>query len=317
MALLFLAITILPVWSSQAEDPKAKVADVNGVAITRADFEREMSRAKQVYGMGRTMAPAQVSEMRKRVLENLIEREVLFQESQKKGIKVDESLVNEEFEKLRKRFPTEEEFKENLSRMDLTEALLKSEFKRVMAVQQLIEEEIVVKVAISDKEIEMYYNSNPNQFKQPEQVKASHILIGVDPKDDKTKTDARKKIDMIAVRLKKGEDFAALAKEFSTCPSSAKGGDLGYFRRGQMVKPFEDAAFSLKEDEVSGIVETRFGFHVIKVVDKKPETTLAFNDVKEDLEQQLKQRKVRSDLGKYVADLKAKAKVERSLPEKE
>jgi peptidyl-prolyl cis-trans isomerase C len=185
--LLFLALTVWPVCAGETGAPKDKVAGVNGVIITRADFDREMNRAKQVYGMGRAIDPSQLPEMKKKVLENLIEREVLFQESQKKGIKIDESVVSQELEKLRKRFPSEEEFKENLGRMDLTEAALKSEFRRVMAVQQLIEEEIVVKVDISDKEIEKYYNSNPNQFKQPEQVKASHILIGVDSGADKTK----------------------------------------------------------------------------------------------------------------------------------
>ena len=316
MVALFLAGLAWPVCAGETGGKKEKVAGVNGVVITRAEFDREMNRAKQVYGMGRPIDPSQLPEMKKKVLENLIEREVLFQESQKKGIKIEEAVVNQELEKLKKRFASEDEFKENLTRMDLTEAVLKSEFGRVMAVQRLIEEEIVVKTEVSDKEVEMYYSSNPSQFKQPEQVKASHILIGVDSGADKTKKEeARKKIDQIAARLKKDEDFAALAKEFSTCPSSAKGGDLGFFRRGQMVKPFEEAAFSLKPGEVSDIVETRFGFHIIKVIEKKPETTLTLEDVREELEQQLKQQKVRRDMGKYVAELKAKAKVERSLSE--
>ena len=316
MVALFLVGFAWPVSAAEKEAKKDKVAGVNGVIITRAEFDREMNRAKQVYGMGRPIDPSQLPEMKKKVLENLIEREVLFQESQKKGIKVEEAVVNQELEKLKKRFATEDEFKENLNRMDLTEAVLKSEFGRVMAVQRLIEEEIVVKTEVSDKEVEMYYSSNPNQFKQPEQINASHILIGVDSGSDKEKKgEARKKIDTIAARLKKGEDFAALAKEFSTCPSSAKGGNLGFFRRGQMVKPFEEAAFSLKPGEVSAVVETRFGFHVIKVIEKKPETTLTLDEVREDLEQQLKQQKVRRDMGKYVAELKAKAKVERTLSE--
>jgi len=314
MFCLFLVGTFWPVWAGKAGTPEDKVAVVNGVKINRTDFDRELNRARQVYGMGRPIQASQLPEIEKRTLENLVEREVLFQESEKKGIEIDESALNSELEKLRKRFPSEEEFKKNLERMDLTETSLKSEFKRVMAVQHLIEEEIVVKVAVSDKEIETYYNSNPKLFKQPEQVRASHILIGVkSDANESEKAEARKKIETVVSRLKKGEDFSALAKEFSTCPSNAKGGDLGFFGRGQMVKPFEDAAFSLKPGESSDIVETRFGFHVIKIVDKKPETTLALADVKEELEQQLKQQKIRSEMGKYVAGLKEKAKVERFL----
>ena len=150
--LFFLAVSVWPVCAGETGATTDKVAGVNGVMITQADFDREMNRAKQVYGMGRAIDPSQLPEMKKKVLENLIEREVLFQESQKKGIKIDEAMVNQEVEKLKKRFSSEEEFKENLSRMNLTESVLKAEFSRVMAVQQLIEEEIVVKTDVSDKE---------------------------------------------------------------------------------------------------------------------------------------------------------------------
>ena len=146
-------------------------------------------------------------------------------------------------------------------------------------------------------------------------MKASHILIKVDPKaDESQRAEARKKLEAIEQRLKRGEDFSALAKGSSQCPSSAKGGDLGYFQRGQMVKLFEEVAFALKPGEVSGIVETKFGYHLIKVVDKKPETMMAFKDIKDRLAQQLKQREVLKELHQYVSELKKKAKVERFLP---
>jgi peptidyl-prolyl cis-trans isomerase C len=111
--------------------------------------------------------------------------------------------------------------------------------------------------------------------------------------------------------LQKGEDFASLAKEFSQCPSNAKGGDLGYFQRGQMVPPFEQVAFALKPGAVSDIVETKFGYHLIKVIDKKAETTIPYKDVKEKLEQNLKREKIQKEVTLYVEKLKEKAKVEK------
>jgi peptidyl-prolyl cis-trans isomerase C len=313
---MFCLFLVGTAWAEKDGTSEDKVAVVNGVKITRTQFDRELNRARQVYGMGRPIQAAQLPEIEKKTLENLVEREVLFQESEKKGIKIDEAVLNNELGKLRERFPSEDEFKKNLERMDLTEAGLKSEFARAMAVQQLIEEEIVANVEVSDKEIETYYTDHPDLFEQPEQVRASHILIGIKPDANESETaEARKKIESVLSRLKKGEDFSALAKELSTCPSNAKGGDLGFFGRTQMVKPFEDAAFSLKPGEISDIVETRFGFHVIKLVDRKPQSTLALAEVKEQLEQQLKEQKIRSDMGKYVAGLKEKAKVERFLPE--
>ena len=134
-------------------------------------------------------------------------------------------------------------------------------------------------------------------------------MVSVDPKGNATQKDeARKKIEMVRQRLRKGEDFAALAREFSQCPSSAKGGDLGYFKRGKMAKPFEEAAFGLKAGEVSDIVETRFGFHLIKLVDKKPEGTIRYEDVKEKIGQYLKREKVKNQVSLYVEELRVPGK---------
>jgi len=145
---------------------------------------------------------------------------------------------------------------------------------------------------------------------------ASHILIKVDSKADASKkAEARKKIEKIQKKVKKGEDFAALAKEFSEGPSGAKGGDLGYFKRGQMVKPFEDVAFALKPVEVSDIVETRFGYHLIKVIDKKPEKVIAFAEVKDKLQQYIKRQKIQGQVNQYIEELKGKAKIDRFLTE--
>ena len=126
---------------------------------------------------------------------------------------------------------------------------------------------------------------------------------------------ARKKIEKIQQKLQQGEDFAALAKEFSQGPSSFKGGDLGYFGRGQMVKSFEKAAFGLMPGDASDIIETRFGYHLIKVIERKPETLIAFEDIKDRLGQYLMQEKVRREVSSYVQKLKEKAKVERLLTE--
>ena len=305
---------VLGWFGSQAAAEKVpsedKAAVVNGSVITKADLDREVSRSQQrPAGMGKPLTGSQVSEIRKRVLKNLIDRELLYQESQKKGIKVDEAEVNERFKVLKKRFPGEAEFQEWLSKMDLSEAGLKSLLGQNMAIQKLIDKHL--KITVSDKEMKAYYDSHPDSFKRPEQVRASHILIKVDPKaDESQKAEARKKLEKILQKLQKGGDFAALAKESSECPSSAKGGDLGYFGRGQMAKPFEDMAFAKKPGEFSEIVETKFGYHVIKVVDKKPATEMPFEDVKDRLEKYLMQEKYQKEVGLYVEKLKKKAKIQ-------
>lgn len=312
---LALAWLASPTWTEEKHPSGGEVAVVNGSVITQEDFEDEMARVQQMFlNRGTPLSDSQLPRIKREVLESLISRELLYQESQKRGIDVGESAVDEQLSKLKKRFPSEAEFNRALGQMNLSEAAVKSQIRRGMAIQRLIDEQFAGEVNISEKESKAYYDSHPSLFKQPEEVRASHILIKVDPQaDESQRTKARQEIEKIQERLKKGEDFAALARKHSECPSSVKGGDLNYFRRGQMVKPFEDTAFALETSEVSGIVETRFGYHLIKVTDKKPETTIAYKDIKGKIEEGLKQEKVQKETRRYVAKLKEKADVKRFL----
>jgi peptidyl-prolyl cis-trans isomerase C len=292
--------------------PESRVAVVDGSIITKADFDREMSHVKQqLMSTGKPFVDSQLSQIKKEVLEQLINRELLYQESQREGITISEAEVNEKLEAMKKNFPSEADFENVLTQANLSEGEIKAQIERGLAIDEFITGKFVDKVTLSENEVKAYYEDNPESFKQPEQVKASHILIKVGPQEDRTS--ARMKIEQIQQRLRKGEDFAALAKEFSQCPSGSKGGDLGYFSRGQMTKPFEDAAFALKPGEISDIVETRFGYHLIKVNDRTPETAMAFNDIKEGLKHYLTQQKVRKELALYVQKLKEQATVERYL----
>jgi peptidyl-prolyl cis-trans isomerase C len=309
-----LLITAVCGFAGEKGPASSKVAVVNGAVITKADYERELGIVKQhLSGMGKQPNDSQFGQIKKDLLESLIDREVLYQESQKNGVSVSDEAINEQLKAMKKQFPSEEEFKNALSKLDLSEVSLKSQLKRSMGIQQVIEkQQFGQKVTVSDEEAKAYYDSNPSLFEKPEEVQASHILIKVDPKTDAAKkAEARKKIEMVQQRLKKGEDFPTLAKEFSECSSSTKGGDLGYFRRGQMVKPFEEVAFALKPGQVSDIVETQFGYHLIKVTDKKPATKMAYDDVKDKIKESLKKAQVQKEITKYVEGLKEKAKVER------
>ena len=144
-----------------------------------------------------------------------------------------------------------------------------------------------------------------------QKLKASHILIKVKPDaSEAEKAEAMKKIKAAQEKLKKGDDFAEVAKASSEGPTATKGGDLGYFGRGQMVGPFEETAFSLEPGKVSDVVKTQFGYHIIKAVDKKPETTIPFETVKPRIEQYLKQEEVQKEVKKYIDNLRKEAKVE-------
>ena len=304
---------ILLAFTAAAENQK--VAEINGVVITKEQFEKELNiHLDRVLKQGQQLSEDQKEALKKDILDGLIERELLYQESQKTGIKVDEKMIDEQLTAIKKRFPSETEFKLALGKMGLTEYEVKTQITRGLAIRQLIEQQITSKIVITDLETKAYYDNNPQMFKQSAQVKASHILIKVDAgATDAQKAEARKKIDTVQQKIKDGGDFAALAREYSEGPSKTRGGDLGYFRRGQMVKPFEEAAFNMKTDEVSGIVETRFGYHIIKVYDKKPAQTLAYTDVKDKLNQRMKQQKVEKDASRYINQLKKDAKIKKYI----
>ena len=315
--LIVLALIILasPAYSAESQSAEQKVAVVNGTVIKQAELDSQMDRyLASLQRTGRFPNDIERSQIKKKVLEDLIARELLYQESQKKGIKVDQKEIEAQLTALKGRFPSEAEFKNALGRTNLTEADLRSQFERDLAIRELLDGQIGDKIAVSEKETRAYYDGNLETFKKPEQVRASHILIKVDPgADEAKKAEARTRIESVQTKLKKGEDFGALAKEYSEGPSAPKGGDLGFFGRGQMVKPFEDAAFSMKPGQVSDMVETQFGYHLIMVTDRTPEGTLTYEEVRDRLEQFLKQQKVQAEIAEYVETLKAKAKIERFL----
>ncbi len=314
ISLVSMAISVFAVEKPLSD---GNVAVVNGTVIPQAEFDRGMMRAyRQFAGTGRSLSESQLPEVKKGIIESLINQELLYQESQNKSIKVEDKEIDKQMDALQKRFPSEKEYNDALAKMNLSEAEIKFQITKGLAIQQFIDTKFVQTITVSDDETKAHYNNNLALFKQPEQVRAMHILIMVAPQaTEEQKATAHKKLKEVRQKLGKGEDFEALAKEYSEGPSGPKGGDLGYFSKGQMVPPFEEAAFALKSGEVSDIVETRFGYHLIKVVDKKPGSTMSYEEIKEDLAQYMKQQKVQEQVKLYIEKLQKKAKVERFIPE--
>lgn len=312
---IFSAACLSPLVAADKGAAKNDVAMVNGVAITTADFDREVGRYEQQMAMmGQPVSPEQLQEIKGKVLDGMIDRELLYQESKKEGIKVDKTEVDQRISALKQKFPKEEEFKQTLERLGLTEASLRTQFEEELAVKALVDKKFGGKVTVTEQDMKKFYNDNPDYFKTQERVRASHILAKVDAgASDADKKKARQKIEDVQKKVKKGEDFGALAKQYSDCPSSAKGGDLDYFQRGQMVKPFEDTAFAMKVGDVSNIVETQFGYHLIKLTDKQGAGKVSFDEAKDKIKGYLEQQKMGEEVKQYVAQLKQKGKVEKFL----
>ena len=166
----------------------------------------------------------------------------------------------------------------------------------------------------TDEECEKYYNENREAFKVPPQVRASHILVKADPSDEESKAKARVKIDSIRVsvtsEINVEKAFADAARENSDCPSGREGGDLGWFGPGQMVPEFDKAAFEMKVDEISDVVETQFGFHILRKTGEKAGGEKSFDEIKEPLRESLAREAKNAAFGRFIGELRASAKIE-------
>jgi len=317
-AIIFILITGLSCTVSLGSDKRkkdlnTKIASVNGVAITKKDFIWAVSSQDQrLTSSGKVMDRDEMAQLRKDSFSGLINRELLYQQSQKKGIQVSELRIEQEFSKVRMSMMSDVDLDTIEKELDLTEKDIKFEFRRVFAIQKLIDQELGIDDTVTETEVKNYYESNIDKFIVPGPVKTSHILIEADENSDASeKAQARKQIEMIQKKLKNGEDFAELAKKYSQSPSSIKGGDIGYVKKGQFVKSFEKAVFALEPGEVSDLVDTSFGYHLIKVTERKPEHLFAYEDVKDKLEKYLKSKKVNDIISKYISKLKENAKIEK------
>ena len=315
-AILFLTLCAIAATCLSAEETSAAdgtLALVNDVPITKGQLDMELKRVeKQAEMKNNPIAPAERNKIQKELIETLINRELLYQESLKKGYDIQPAELDREFKTIKARFANQRGYQQALADMGISEEKFKEQVKRGLSIRKLLEKELYEKLEVTEQESRSFYDNNPNFFQKPEQVRASHILVKMVEDDDEEKqAAARQKIEDIQKKIEGGEDFAQLARTYSEGPSSAQGGDLGYFDRRKMVKPFSDAAFRLQPGEISPIVKTRFGYHIIKVVDRKPETKLAYEEIKPRLVESLKQDKMQDAIAVYLREIKSSATIKR------
>ncbi|MDA7817825.1 peptidylprolyl isomerase [Sulfurimonas sp.] len=249
---------------------------VNGVSITQQDVERELMQATQ--GRFNQVPPEKQAEFRKQVLEQLVAKELVYSDAKKSGV-LNSKVFKDRYEEV------------------------VSTVKKDIAIQVWQKRE-VDKIAVSNKDMKNYYDKNKEEFNEKESAHARHILV-------KTEAEARsiaKKFNgLTGTKLK--DKFVELAKSKSTGPSAPKGGDLGFFAKGQMVPEFSKEAFSMKVGTVSAPVKTQFGFHLIYLEERKAKKSKAFADVKSLIERRLKMEKAKTVMIDKMKELEKKATI--------
>ncbi|WP_423407883.1 peptidylprolyl isomerase [Heyndrickxia sp. MSNUG] len=261
---------------------KETAASVNGEKISKEELYQKMTH---LYG--------------KDTLESLITNKLIELESEKQKVKVTGTEIDEELTKLQNSYGGEDAFASALQQNNVSIDQVRDDIEHYLLAEKMIEPSI----KITEEEMKTYFEKNKDSFDQKEQVKASHILV----KDEAAAKKVKEELD-------NGKDFAELAKKYSTDKSNAAaGGDLGYFGKGEMAKEFEKAAFSLKVDEISEPVKTEFGYHIIKVSDKKAAKAAKYEDHKKEIKEKLVDEKIQAEYPNWLKEKKADYKIKKYL----
>ncbi len=290
------------------------IAKGKGLQIKRSQLdEAVVSLRGTAAARGQDLPPAQMGLIEQQLLDRLIQVQLLKNKATETDQTKGKELAEKRLADIKTRASTEEALNRQLKAVGLTQEQLRNQMIEECVAQTVLEREL--KVNVTDDDVKKFYDDNPAKFEQPEQVRASHILIGTrdatgaDLSDDKKK-EKRKLADDLLKRARAGEDFAKLAKDYSEDPGSKDRGGEYTFPRGQMVPAFEAAAFALKTNEVSEVVTTQFGYHIIKLSEKIPAKKVEFAKVSDQIRDYLKQQAVQKDLSDYSAKLKKDAGVE-------
>lgn len=304
---LFLAVIFIA--GADAED--RTVAVVNGVSLKERELERIVDELLPRAFFHQSVTPEKRAELRKKALDELIKRELYYQEAVRIGIKVSKSELKDGLENIKKRFKSKKEYQNALKQAGITEDDLKKDIERNLLINKFYQQEVLDISKVSDNELKEYYEKNKKDFLRPEAVHIRHILIKVEPTStDEEKAKKKKEAEDILKRARQGEDFAELAYQYSADDWRVKGGDLGLIHRGRLLPELEEVAFKLKPGEISDLIETIYGYHIIKMEEKLPPTQLGFDEIKDKLRKELEEKRKKEREENLFKTLKEKARIE-------
>lgn len=299
-ATLALALGLGGCSQKDKEEPDAlAVATVNGEVISRADFEHALEREfiASSSESGQQPSPEEVEPYKRALLDTLISRTVLLQAARAHNITVTPEEVDRGVLRLSSDYPSGN-FNDVLAEGQLSMAELKKNESARLTIEKLFTHEVYTRVAVTEEELRDTYAQHEEQYTSPERVRAAQIVV-------KSMEEARR----VQAQLKSGKKFAELARKYSLSADARVGGDLGFFPRGQMPPAFDAVVFSLAPGQVSDVVETEYGYHLFRVLEKKPGHKLEFSEVRGQVEAKLLALRRAEAQEKYEKELRSKAQV--------
>jgi peptidyl-prolyl cis-trans isomerase C len=306
------ATALLPSGPETKVDGAAIAVEVNGAKMTNAQLDEQLQKVMAGY---KGQIPADKieqarSDIRKNVVEDFVVRTLIAEEVAAKKLTATDKEIAAVLEQMKSQLPPGMTMDEVVKKNQIDMEKMRTDIGMNIKINKLVDQ-ATGKIKITDKDITDYYGQNKDKFTKPETVHARHILVSKTAGDtEKQLKEKKAKIDDVRKKLVAGADFADMAKKNSDCPSKESGGDLGTFPRGQMVKPFEDAAFSQQKNAIGPVVETDFGYHVIQVLDHQSSQVMKLDaDTKKKIGSYLENTKKREAFDGIVKKLKATAKI--------
>jgi len=295
------------------EDGGATAVEVDGLKLTNAEVAAQLEQ--RIAQMGGQIPPTSLDkakrDIRKGIIDGFVNLTLLKKEIAAKKVTASEREISALIEEIKANMPPGQTIDGFMKQNNLDMGKMREEIGNNIKIKKLIAQEAGKNLKTTDKEVNDFYAKNKQMFLKPESVHARHILVASDAKDDeKAKAQKLAKAEGIRKKLVAGGDFAQAAVKNSDCPSKEKGGDLGTFGRGQMVKPFEDAAFSQVPKAIGPIVKTDFGFHIIQVLEHTAAETAKLDaEMKKKIAAFIERQKQEENFGKMMKRLRDGAKI--------
>jgi peptidyl-prolyl cis-trans isomerase C len=274
------------------------LATVNGAPITLSEYKASLEKLKSQLPKGDSMDPEGIKTLKMSLLNQLIEKRLLITEAGKLGIAVSEAEMNEQINRIVGEYPDSDTFNSRMKEENIDIPSWKKEIEYQIMLEKLVKAVAGSNITVTPEEVKKYYDDHLDLYNSPTRVRALQIML-----------ETREQAQTILEEIKGGGDFSELAKTYSISPDSEKGGDLGFFSEDEMPPSFS-VVFTMKPGDLSDVVESEYGFHLFKIVDRREAKMLSLEEARPEIEEKLKRLKSEEKYGEWFEQIRKSTKIE-------
>ncbi len=274
------------------------LATVDGSTVTLSEYKSALEKLKSQLPKGNSLDPEGIKTLKMSLLNQLIEKKLLVAEAGKLGITVSEAEINNQINKIVGEYPDTDTFNSRMKEENIDVASWKKEIEYQIMLDKLVKAVAGSDITVAPEEVKKYYDDHLDLYNSPARVRALQIML-----------ETREQAQTILDEIKGGADFSELAKTYSISPDSEKGGDLGFFSEDEMP-PFFSIAFKMKPGELSNVVESEYGFHLFKIIERREAKMLSLDEARPEIEEKLKRLKSEEKYGAWFDQIRKNKKIE-------